>query len=145
MTLDYTKKGSVEISMQIYVSEILDSAANNMGGNAILPAANHLFFVNTIDPILLVEKAQLFHQILAKMLFLSKRSLPDLSTAVAFATTWVMLEDWRKNLVWRKDPKDTKNAKDTKVPELRRNARVSGDSDDLKHKTGNKTEQIMGK
>ena len=84
-----------------------------------LPAANHLFFVNTKDPILLGEnKAQLFHQILAKMLFLSKRSLPDLSTAVAFGTTRVMLEDWRKNVVWRKDPKDTKNAKDTKVPEL---------------------------
>ena len=75
MVLDFSTQGSAEISMHEYVSEIIDGAPYDMEGKAPSPAANHFFTVNTKDPVPLDEpKAQLFHHIVAKLLFLCKRS-----------------------------------------------------------------------
>ena len=74
MVPDFSTQGSAEISMHEYASEIIDGAPYDMEGNAPSPAANHLFTVNTKDPVPLDEpKAQLFHQIVAKLLFLCKK------------------------------------------------------------------------
>jgi hypothetical protein len=59
-------------------------------GESATAAANHLFEVNTKDPIMLnEEKATMFHHNLAKLLFLCKRAKPDTQTAVAFLCTRV--------------------------------------------------------
>ena len=87
MVPDFSTQGSAEISMHEYVSEIIDGAPHDMEGNAPSPAANHLFTVNTNDQVPLDEpKAQLFHHIVAKLLFLSKKSRLDLSIPIAFLT-----------------------------------------------------------
>jgi hypothetical protein len=58
-----------------------------MKGVAATPAANHLFNVNEDGEKLDEETAQLFHHLVAKLLFLCKRARPDIQTSVAFLCT----------------------------------------------------------
>jgi len=65
-----------------------------MEDNSASPIANRLFTIKTTDPVPLDEpKAQFFHHIVAKLLFLCKRSYPDISTSIEFLTTWVEVPD----------------------------------------------------
>jgi len=90
MVLDYSKPGMIEIGMKDYVMEIISEAQGDMSGTAPTPAGNHLFSVNTTSALYLNKSdAQQFHHIMAKLLFLCKRSRPDLQTAVALLTTRV--------------------------------------------------------
>ena len=58
------------------------------------------------------EKADLFHSVVAKLLYITKRSRPDIETAVAFLTTRVSksdVDDFKKLkrvLPWLKQTKD---------------------------------------
>jgi hypothetical protein len=58
-----------------------------MTGEAPTPAATHLFQVNPEAQKLDSERRELFHQNIAKLLFLSKRVRLDLQMAVAFFCT----------------------------------------------------------
>jgi Reverse transcriptase (RNA-dependent DNA polymerase) len=94
MTLDYaTTPGACRISMFDYVEEMLDELPPDMDGEAITPAANHLFAVDDKATPLNADMAQFFHHNTAKLLFLSKRARPDIQTAVAFLTTRVTKPD----------------------------------------------------
>jgi hypothetical protein len=84
MVLDYTEEGRVKISMNQYVKEILHVLLTDMTGEALTPAAAHLFQVNPEVQKLELERKELFHQNVAKLLFLSKRARLDLQTAVVF-------------------------------------------------------------
>lgn len=100
MTIDYSVEGKVMIKMLDYVLEILDEAPVDMNGEAVTPAAEHLFTLNEVDPEKLDEPgSELYHRLVAKLLFLSKRSRPDIQTAVAFLTTRVRgpdTDDYKK-------------------------------------------------
>jgi hypothetical protein len=81
MTLDYSANGKVTIDMREYVKEVLDSAPADMReGIAATPAAAHLYEVKMdgVDDQLDKDMAEQFHTFTAKLLFLSKRSCPDL-------------------------------------------------------------------
>ena len=58
------------------------------------------------------EKSDLFHSIVAKLLYITKRSRPDIETAVAFLTTRVSksdVDDWKKLkrlMAWMNQTKD---------------------------------------
>jgi predicted Rdx family selenoprotein len=85
MKLDFSQEDKVIIRMQAFVQELLSKAPEDMGEIASSPAAGHLFLVNDQNPELLdKETADLFHTIVAKLLFLSKRACPDLQLAVIF-------------------------------------------------------------
>jgi hypothetical protein len=102
MTLDYSDIGKVTIDMREYVKEVLESALADMReGIAATPAAAHLYEVklDAVDDQLDKDMAEQFHTFTAKLLFLSKRSRPDLQQAVGFLTTRVKaptLDDWKK-------------------------------------------------
>jgi hypothetical protein len=66
------------------VKEILHVLLTDMTGEALTPAAAHLFQVNPEVQKLELERKELFHQNVAKLLFLSKRARLDLQTAVVF-------------------------------------------------------------
>ena len=53
----------------------------------ITPAVNHLFEVNETARKLSKGGAQVFHRIVAKLLFLCKKAWPDILTSVTFLTT----------------------------------------------------------
>jgi hypothetical protein len=94
MTLDYSVKGKVKITMTDYVINMLKELPADMEGVAATPASPHLFTVNTENPTLLdTEQSEMFHRNVAKLLFLCKRARPDIQTAISFLCTRVKKPD----------------------------------------------------
>ena len=99
MTIDYSTKGKVQFRMADYVEGILDELPEEMNGTAVTPASNHLFNTRDDTEILDTKRADTYHHLTAKLLYLSKRARPDLQTAVAFLCTRVSkpdMDDWKK-------------------------------------------------
>ena len=72
MTLNFNELRSVVISMKYYVKGIIDSLPSDMAGEAITLTSSHLFDVKK-DAFKLPEpQAELFHKLVAKLLFLCK-------------------------------------------------------------------------
>jgi hypothetical protein len=102
MTLDYTVRGQVKISMFDYVNEILtafDKAEPEGAGTKSSAAPENLFKVDEDCEKLQPNKAVEFHNLVAKTLYATKRARPDTCTAIAFLTTRVRApdkDDWTK-------------------------------------------------
>jgi hypothetical protein len=77
----------VKFIMADYVKGILDEAPSDMDGTAASPAANHLFSVNDKLDKINAKRADLYHQMTTKLLYLSKRARPDFQTAVFLDNT----------------------------------------------------------
>jgi hypothetical protein len=86
--------------MKDYIVGMLNELPNDMSGEAFTAAPDHLFDVNSDNPIILdTEKSVMFHHNVAKLLFLCKRARPDTQTAVAFLCTRVKqpdVDDYKK-------------------------------------------------
>ena len=93
MTLDYTSKNKVKISMYEYIDKLLTELPTDMNGAAKTPAANHLLNVNPDVTKLPETTAQLFHHLVVKLLYISRRTRQDIQTAVAFLCTRVQSPD----------------------------------------------------
>ena len=112
MTLDYSKKGSVMIDMRDYVDEMLREYPEEVNGKVKSPATEKLFSVNDSSPKLEKKKAEAFHSMVAKGLFISKRGRPDILLVIAFLSTRVQqptVEDWSKlhrMMQWLKATRD---------------------------------------
>jgi hypothetical protein len=102
MTLDYTVRGQVKITMIGYVDEILtafDKADPKGCGTKSSAAPDNLFKTNEDCEKLSPNKAVEFHNLVAKTLYATKRARPDTCTAIAFLTTRVRApdkDDWTK-------------------------------------------------
>ena len=102
MTLDYTVRGRVKITMFDYVDEILaafDKADPQGGGTKTSAAPDGLFKIDEDCEKLSQDKAVEFHNLVAKTLYATKRARPDTCTAIAFLTTRVRApdkDDWAK-------------------------------------------------
>jgi hypothetical protein len=102
MTLDYTVRGHVRISMFDYVDEILsaiDTADPEGGGTTTSAAPQDLFKVDEDCAKLGPRRAVAFHNLVAKTLFATKRARLDTFTSVSFLTTRVRRpdrDDWKK-------------------------------------------------
>jgi len=73
--------------MKEYIEKMLNEMLYDMEGNARTPVAIHLFNTNDRAEKLSEDKAQLFHHIVAKLLYLCRRTRQDIQTAVAFLCT----------------------------------------------------------
>jgi hypothetical protein len=102
MTLDFSTKGEVKISMIDYIKEVIsawDSAVQKVNDGFTLvdnkcakkgkktAAPEDLFKVDQDSKKLDTETSMLFHNIVAKALYLVKRARPDASVLIAFLTT----------------------------------------------------------
>lgn len=99
MTLDFIKEGSVVVSMHDYVQRPLNEAPEKFEVEEPSPAGVHLFNVDDSSDKLSEQHAIAFHHLVAKCVFLCKRSRPDLKLAVGFLTTRVKspdFHDWKK-------------------------------------------------
>ena len=79
-----------------YVKEIVE---DNSKSTAATPVAEHLFKVNKDADSLTEGQMSIYHNFVAKCLFLTKRARPDISTAVAFLSTQSKasdVDDWKK-------------------------------------------------
>ena len=98
MTLDYSVKGQVQVSMVPYIQNI-NNFPEDILSSASTPASDHLFQVRGHDAVLLPkEQAIAFHHTVAQLPFVSAWALHDIQTLVAFLTTWVKGpdDDWGK-------------------------------------------------
>ena len=77
----------------------MDEFPEEIDTAAVTTAAPNLFEVRQEIAQLPAEKAQLFHRIVAKLLFVCKRGRPDIQVAIAFLSTRTSKSDeydWRK-------------------------------------------------
>jgi hypothetical protein len=80
--------------MYDYIDELIrEAAADLTKGASVTPAANHLFAVNPDCPKLDEVDTTLYHHLTAKLLYLSKRTRPDLLLAISFHTKRVQCPD----------------------------------------------------
>jgi len=91
--INYRQKGKVKFSMYEYIEKMLEELPMNMEGLATTPASSHLFNTDPGCKKLCKEQGQLFHHLVAKLLYLSKLTRQDIQTAVAFLCTRVREPD----------------------------------------------------
>ena len=100
VTYDYTIKGKFKVTMSKYIKSIIDEfpypvlnhSENTPGADVLFNTREH---TEKMEP----SRAQLYHRFVVKLLYLTKRSHPDVSTTIAFLTTRVQspdLDDWNK-------------------------------------------------
>jgi hypothetical protein len=102
MTLDYTIRGQIKITMLDYVNEILiafEKAEPKGGGTKTSAAPDSLFKVDENFEKLKQDKAVEFHNLVANTLYSTKRARPDTCTAITLLTTRVRApgkDEWNK-------------------------------------------------
>ena len=101
LTIDFSMPGNVVFSMFDYLEDIIVEALLDlkMGPKHKTPASKNLFHIENMSALLCTEKAELFHQLVARLLFASKRARPDIQVVVAFLCTRVKSpteEDYKK-------------------------------------------------
>ena len=83
-----------------------------LDGEPTYPAGNHIFEIDSNGIKLKPEQKYLFHEFVAKLLFLRKRARPDLQTANSLLSTRVRepdTEDYKKLIRLMKYLKSTKD------------------------------------
>ena len=99
MTLDYNIEGKLQITMFGYIAKIIEEFSMELDGEPTSLAANHIFEVDDNGIKLKPEQKDLFHEFVAKLLFIGKRARPDLQTAISFMSTRVRepdIDDYKK-------------------------------------------------
>ena len=102
MTLDYSEKGICQVSMPKFIDEVLNDFKRimpNSKGGKTSAAPRNLFEVKESCDKLPKNKRELFHSIVAKILFATKRARPDTATAISFLMTRTQApdtQDWSK-------------------------------------------------
>ena len=79
--------------MEDYLREILKCLPEVLNGTYTTPTADHLFEVQDNAPKLNKERAEVFHCVMAQLLFIVQCGRPDLRTAVSFLTKRVQAPD----------------------------------------------------
>jgi hypothetical protein len=88
MKFEFESGRYVELSMFKMIDEIIIKYLPEGGTNSS-PASNNLFSIDQNSDLLNKNEKETFHTITAKLLYLSKRSRPDILTSIAFLTTRV--------------------------------------------------------
>ena len=99
MDIDFIEKGKVKITMRNHLEEAIEVFGGDITMGATTPATRSLFEVNENLTLLDPKKAELFHHIVAKLLFVARRARIDLQLPIAFLCTRVSKsteEDWEK-------------------------------------------------
>ena len=89
----------VHISMKDYIREAIDIFPEPTNMKVTSPAKKNLFEINNKAEKLTKINSELYHSIVAKLLWVMKRGRPDIETAIAFLCTRVKdpdVDDWEK-------------------------------------------------
>ena len=99
MTINYNTKVNVVFTMFDYIQDVLDNSPEEFHGRAETPVANHLFDVGKDSEKINKEDGSLFHNLVSKLPYLSKKASPDIQTSVSFLCTLLRepdKDDWKK-------------------------------------------------
>ena len=89
MMLNFTADKTVEIHMEDHIQEAIDAFDEDVTKPVYTPAGRTLFEVDEKSPALSFDQAKMFHKIVAKLLFVSRRCRLDIILAEAFLCTRV--------------------------------------------------------
>jgi len=88
--------------MYEYIDKMLIQLPSDMNGASKTPDATHIFSINDEADKLDKDKAQLFHHLVVKLLYLSHRSRQDIKMAVTIlcasnrSQVWMITRSWPK-------------------------------------------------
>ena len=98
MTFNFEQLGRVVISLEGFIKDLLDDCIEIVGVSRT-PAEDNLFKIDLNSPLLNDKERERFHSLTAKLLYLSKRTRPDILTCIAYLTKRVLeprTDDWKK-------------------------------------------------
>ena len=98
MNISFIGDNKVKLTMKNYLEEAIQTFGEDILAGAATPANRNLFVVNNDLPSLETERAEIFHHVVAKLLYVAKRARVDIQLAIAFLCTRVSKstqEDWR--------------------------------------------------
>ena len=93
------KDKKIEIEMKNQILEAIEWLDEDLTEKPNTPANKNLFNVTEESISLNDEKSDVFHSIVAKLLYITKRARPDVETAISFLCRRVSkstMEDWKK-------------------------------------------------
>ena len=93
MNTDYPSTSKVIFSMINYIGKMLDNIPEYMNWGSSTPAARQLFDIAEDETKLYQANADLFHHFVAQLLYLSKRSRPDIQLSLPLLCTRVIGTD----------------------------------------------------
>ena len=99
MDFELMENGEIEIIMRDYLEECIATFGEAFNGGAKTPAQGNLFESSDEAEKLSEDKAEVFHHIVAKLLFVAKRARPDIDLAISYLCGRVdrsTTEDWTK-------------------------------------------------
>ena len=99
MEVIFTEDGKVKVRTKDQILETLQMLGETIDFSVCSPAARHLFKVNPNEKKLDEKRKKIFHSITAKLLFVEKRSRPDIETSISFLCKRVTKsdeDDWKK-------------------------------------------------
>ena len=100
MNIKFDKeKQTVAINMKGQLQEAIDLYPDKIPDRVVSPASKHLFDVNDDAEQLEMERSKVFHSIVMKLMYIMKRTRPDLEPTIAFLSTRVTksdVDDWKK-------------------------------------------------
>ena len=101
IVIDYLHPGELKFSRYRYVIRLIQELPPDMKGTATSPVASHLFQVKELEDTELLDSdlANDFHHFTAKLIFLAKRTIPDIQTTVVYLCMRVKgldTDDWKK-------------------------------------------------
>ena len=99
MDIHFLGDGNLSIGMKGYLKEAIQEFGDDVSKQAATPARKNIFEVAADSPLLENGKAEVYHKVVAKLLYVSHRGRPDIQLAVAFMCTRVSCstdQDWFK-------------------------------------------------
>ena len=99
MKIRYNNDGTASIGMKQYLLEALNDFSEDIKSTAATPAQRDLFDIDDTKQRLNEKDGDLFHSIVAKLLYVSKRARSDIQLPIAFLCTRVAkstTDDWKK-------------------------------------------------
>jgi hypothetical protein len=99
MQVDFNEDRTVSISTIDYVKEVIDSFPDVIQNKVTSPANRNVFNVDDESPLIDTKRAELFHSLVEKLLWIIKRGRPDIEVVISFLCTRVKgptEEDWYK-------------------------------------------------
>jgi len=92
MDFSLTNDGKVKIFMKDYITECIETfeeTGDTVKGKENSPATDTLFEIKSESPELGENKSEIFHHIVSKLLYVSKRARIDIDLAISFLCTRV--------------------------------------------------------
>ena len=89
MNIKFRDDKTFEVHMEEHIQEAIDAFDEDVSKSICTPAGKGLFEINEKSTPLMKDKADMFHSIVAKLLFVSRRCRLDIILAIAFLCTRV--------------------------------------------------------